>query len=113
MVEVAPESELTRKLHSTTDAAVWAKEFVRIWYSRRGEQMPSQDEFESFMISWFANAIEVGREAGRSAQELDDELYHTILDQTWNLSGVQPTDARRLARELAREIHAAGYVKER
>lgn len=43
------------KLHATTDGAVWATEFVRLhggdWY---------------LMLTWFANAIEIGRAAGRA-----------------------------------------------
>lgn len=48
-------------LLSTTDAQVWAKEFLRIY--------ETQDVVldEGFMIGWFANAIETGREAGRNA----------------------------------------------
>lgn len=40
-------------LHSTTDAQVWAKEFVRIF--------PEFAKHEGLMHSWFANAIETGK----------------------------------------------------
>lgn len=42
------------KLHQTTDAAVWAKEFVRI---NGGD--------EELMLTWFANAIMVGHDEGQ------------------------------------------------
>lgn len=46
---------------STTDATVWAHEFVA--------QIPEVDE--GLMITWFANAIEVGRSAGRAEAQAD------------------------------------------
>jgi hypothetical protein len=58
-------------LHSTTDAAVWAAEFMKI--------APEVDE--GAMIGWFANAIENGRDAGRKkalaevAEALDALLF--------------------------------------
>lgn len=47
--------ELTRNLLSTTDAAMWADGFVKLHGGDWG-----------LMVGWFANAIEVGREAGRT-----------------------------------------------
>lgn len=47
-------------LLQTTDAQVWAQEFMR----RFGERTDEIDEGP--MISWFANAIEAGRTAGES-----------------------------------------------
>lgn len=44
-------NETEVKLHETTDAVVWAKEFMRIFEDRK------QDIDESLMISWFANSI--------------------------------------------------------
>lgn len=41
-------------LQSTTDAMVWAEEFVRM----HGGDV-------ALMLTWFANAIEVGRSAGQ------------------------------------------------
>ena len=43
----------------TTSADVWAAEFVRL---HGGD--------EGLMLSWFANAIEAGRDAGRRILEL-------------------------------------------
>lgn len=53
--------ERTRQLHGTTDAAVWAGVFLEI----DGENKLHGDE--GAMIGWFANAIEVGRDAGHRA----------------------------------------------
>lgn len=77
--------EVALILHSTTDAQVWAREFMRIfegatvtndgtvqtpsgtWLS--GSSVRAVDE--GTMIGWFANAIEVGRSAGfNDAREL-------------------------------------------
>jgi hypothetical protein len=52
-------TDLTQKLYSTTDAAVWAREFVSLF--------PDADE--GLMIGWFANAIETGRRHGCQDQE--------------------------------------------
>lgn len=44
------------RLYATTDAMVWAEEFAKV--------CPDVDQ--GLMLSWFANAIEVGRAAGPS-----------------------------------------------
>lgn len=41
------------KLHNTTDARVWAEEFVMLF--------PKCEEYEHTLVAWFANAIETGR----------------------------------------------------
>lgn len=46
------------ELLNTTDARVWAKEFMLLF----GETKENIDE--GLMIAWFANAIETGRSAG-------------------------------------------------
>lgn len=47
-------------LHATTDAQVWAQEFMKVV-----QRFPSGECFnEGFMLGWFANAIETGRAAG-------------------------------------------------
>jgi hypothetical protein len=61
--------DTTRKLLSTTDATVWAREFV--------DRFVVLDDAidEGLMISWFANAIEVGRSAGhQSCQDREAKL---------------------------------------
>jgi hypothetical protein len=47
-------------LLSTTDASVWASEFMRMFSQRLNEID------EGLMIAWFANAIETGRDAGKN-----------------------------------------------
>ncbi len=58
----------TLYLLNTTDARVWAQEFVKILEANHQENAWMQGcgpEFdEAFMIGWFANAIETGRAAG-------------------------------------------------
>ncbi len=44
--------ELTKKLHGTTNAIIWAEEFVKII-----KKNPSIPVDEGFMIGWFANAM--------------------------------------------------------
>lgn len=62
----APDSEygdeVARLLHGTTDAQAWAAEFMRV----DAEHGIHSDE--GAMIGWFANAIEVGRNAGQREQ---------------------------------------------
>ena len=53
-------------LHSTTDAKIWAKRFIEAIESNVNTADPHD---EGFMIGWFANAIETGREAGRKELE--------------------------------------------
>lgn len=63
-------SDPTHKLHATTDARVWADEFCNLFtvIPRSDEQTPFESDNDELglMIGWFANAIEVGRDAGRS-----------------------------------------------
>jgi hypothetical protein len=51
----------SRKLYDTTDAIVWAHEFVTLF----------SEIDEGLMIGWFANAIETGRSAGRAEAQID------------------------------------------
>lgn len=46
---------------STTDAVVWAQEFVK---TLREHPQTADPHDTGFMIGWFANAIETGRAAG-------------------------------------------------
>ena len=66
------------KLHDTTDAATWAKEFCKLWPSALcqitgKEGVSNGDDFEATMIGWFANAIMAGvdSEARALAAERD------------------------------------------
>lgn len=54
--------DVARKLHDTTDARVWADEFLQVVHARaNGPDVPVDREL---MVSWFANAIETGRTHG-------------------------------------------------
>lgn len=64
-----PSYELTSKLLSTTDARVWAEEFVRLVV----ETEPGVTVDFGLMVGWFANAIETGRAAGR-AEHIDGDV---------------------------------------
>lgn len=53
------------KLHDTTDASVWAREFCKRWPSalcqiEGKEGVSDGDDWEGTMIGWFANAIMAG-----------------------------------------------------
>jgi len=50
--------EVARMLSNTTDARMWAWEFLDVIES-------GVDIDEALMVGWFANAIETGRAAGR------------------------------------------------
>lgn len=66
--------QITRELHSTTDAQVWAKRFASLFIVLNREDSLSKitgDELEGLMIGWFANAIEVGRSAGLRADKIE------------------------------------------
>lgn len=79
------------KLHGTTDAKVWAEEFMRVARTQ-GEQFGLIDE--GMMIGWFANAIETGRAAGVMSV---DESFRRVAE-AWErvtggpLSGGEATD---------------------
>lgn len=62
----AEDTPLHIKLSQTTDAQVWAKEFLKVLE----EKQPKLDE--GFMIAWFANAIETAKDIER--QETNEML---------------------------------------
>lgn len=62
---MATTDALTATLHATTDAAVWAHEWCTIARQIRDRGDDVIDE--GWMIGWFANAIEIGRAAGRAS----------------------------------------------
>jgi hypothetical protein len=53
-----------RNLLNTTDARVWAQEWCRIAREIEAADDERRVIDEGWMIGWFANAIEVGRDAG-------------------------------------------------
>lgn len=60
------------RLYATTDGMVWAEEFCKMFRVRRRWGLVSnamtEDAEVGLMVGWFANAIEVGRTAGLSAE---------------------------------------------
>jgi hypothetical protein len=60
--------DVTQKLHSTTDARVWADEFCKLFsVSHRVTEAQGDVEDETgLMIGWFANAIEIGKDSERN-----------------------------------------------
>lgn len=60
---------LAAVLHATTDAMVWAEAFCDLFTPCSGPPTEGKDRGESvgLMVGWYANAIEVGRTAGRNA----------------------------------------------
>lgn len=69
--------EQVKRLHCTTDAQVWAKEFNTIFIGLHGFELD-----EGWLIGWFANAIEIGRDAGRqlAMSELTLKVEHPGSD---------------------------------
>lgn len=57
-----------RTLNANTDARDWASEFVRTWESFKVPAGSAPDR--GWMLTWFANAIEAGRDAGYKAGRL-------------------------------------------
>lgn len=55
--------EVTRRLHETDDAQVWAREWCSI--ARQIVDSGGQLIDEGWMIGWFANAIEVAKRIDR------------------------------------------------
>jgi len=53
-------------LLETTDAQVWAKEFIRI---KNENNWTLEDIDESFMLSWFANAIVTAQDSQSGSLE--------------------------------------------
>lgn len=52
-------SEVVKRLHSTTDAYVWAEEWCKVARRLQAEGEDLVDE--GWMIGWFANAIETAK----------------------------------------------------
>jgi hypothetical protein len=65
------------ELLQTTDAAKWAREFTRI----NAEKGITVDE--GWMITWFANAIEVGRAAGQTSGEASPLPLDFVREKIW------------------------------
>lgn len=74
------------KLHATTDAAEWAKEFME----RFGPGRSVADEGD--LIAWFSNAIETGRTAGQSRAHAVRDALLAAADgrDAYGSGGVMP-----------------------
>jgi len=81
------EDETTRtlRLHSTTDAQVWAEEWCKVAREIADAAEPGRQVIdEGWMIGWFANAIEIGRAAGVTEANAETETGDIIrqIDKT-------------------------------
>jgi hypothetical protein len=66
------QGDIARRLHGTTDGRVWAQFFLRaVAVLPTGEldlsTQAAEDDAVDWVTTWFANAIEVGRDAGYRA----------------------------------------------
>jgi hypothetical protein len=50
-----------------TDANKWAAEFMAVVATLDPDDVVNEAFMEGFMVTWFANAIEAGRDAGAAA----------------------------------------------
>lgn len=75
-------AETASKLNSTTDAHIWASEFIRLC------KLHSWVIDYSLVLGWFANAIETGRSAGyhaRYKEEGDKVTTADTLQPHWSV----------------------------
>jgi hypothetical protein len=89
--------EVGKRLINTTDAVVWAEEFCRIFDGK----FVNTDVGQDVMLTWFANAIETGRNAGR--KELCPHEFHQLGDDLWACTdcGTVTSDAPPMTNEEA------------
>lgn len=106
----------TVKLHATTDAREWADEFIRTFNRALVINHEDNEPERAYvtpgtMVTWFANAIEIGRTAGSEhpwpenepefAGGSDDAVTIRLagfLSTLWPLSVGNPAEAVVLAR---------------
>ena len=71
------------RLYATTNAAVWAEEFCRLFVVCTSDDLVDDDRV-GLMIGWFANAIETGRQAGYEQGYADGqrETSHALMGLT-------------------------------
>jgi len=68
MADLAHAAENDTDLIGDTDASHWAERFASMFALVRQNTAPGEDEMpdtEGTMLTWFAGAIETGRDAGR------------------------------------------------
>jgi hypothetical protein len=81
------EDALAAKLHATTDARVWAEEFMKIVRAKwDGATLPID---EGLMIGWFANAMETVEVLRHGS---DVRRYRDALEQIWAMMGPQNSE---------------------
>jgi hypothetical protein len=85
-----------RTLLGTTDASLWAEEFCRIFQGKIiGGPIAKGDVDEGTMLSWFANAIETGRDAGANwaldAEPEEVEEAEEIEEEDSDDDEIEPT----------------------
>lgn len=103
----------TINLMSTTDASEWAAEWCKVARrlvargveDDRGDEVAAAVIDEGWMLSWFANAIEAGRAAGR--QEIADQ-YKAQLDALEADAVADLTGAADSLTELSTSLEAIG-----
>lgn len=92
-------NEIEINLHSTLDANVWAKEFIKV-YERLyagGTKLPTgytSPDFENWMMTWFANAIMTGHDHAALAR--DKQYIYILKSHTGELVKIfdyEPDDA--------------------
>jgi hypothetical protein len=71
-----------------TDAQVWADEFCRVHRIAPGEIVMPAADLKATVLTWFANAIEAGRDAAA----------HIIADAL--VEGISPIDPEGVSGEL-------------
>ena len=79
---------MSENLNDTTDAMAWAEEFCRIFdcftIHRSDIEYADSDRAvdEGTMVTWFANAIETGRSAGRKETCPHDDVFAVADDMS-------------------------------
>lgn len=106
--------DLAHRLLATTDASVWAAEFVKVFQNLQAEHALAQtddavDPFaldEGWIIGWFANAIETGRTAGYAARG----AAYASADTEWRDRAERLSDALRAAIDHVDEVQKMAEV---
>ncbi len=104
IVELLRTAEPDVDLHATTDARVWAKEFMKNYMPQF--RYDDAESFEATMLGWFANAIEAGRHAG----ERSWAIKATEEMRTWNKRFSDLCKAKDVAVDPG-NAHANDYMR--
>lgn len=103
-------NEIKSNLHSTVDANVWAKEFVKVFKHLYAGGVNLQDgwigaDFENWVMTWFANAIMTGCDHAASAR--DKQYIYILKSHTGELVKIfdyEPDDAD-MDKAYAKHLH--------